>query len=59
MRLFVNEPLLKKMPVFNGDQLKRTTLIVLYDEQKIAQDVVSKASSDLLNCQKQMGMDTR
>ena len=32
-RLFVNEPLLKKMPVYNSDKLKNTTLVLLFDQK--------------------------
>ena len=59
VRLFVNEPLLKKMPIFNGDKLTNTTLIMLYDGQQVRNDVVANSLKNLMNCQKQMGMDSK
>lgn len=35
VRLFVNEPLLKKLPVYDGSKLQKTNLILLFDEQRI------------------------
>ena len=52
VRLFVNEPLLKKLPVYNGDQLKRAKLLLLYDETQIWADTVQNIQRNLTNCQK-------
>jgi hypothetical protein len=59
VRLFASEPLLKKLPVYNADRVKSTTLILLYDDHQVRPDVVDNVQKGLANCQRQMGMQSK
>lgn len=57
--VYITEPILKKLPV-SKDKLKGTNLILLYTESRnVNRDVVENTFNNLMNCQRQMGMNSK
>lgn len=55
-QLFVNERLLKQMPVYSCDDLKATQLILIFD--RYSKREADNALLNLQKCQGQMGIQT-
>lgn len=53
-QLFVNERLLKQMPVYSADQLSKKTVFMVHD--RYSGQEAENARRQLLQCQGQMGM---
>ena len=55
--LYVNERLLKQMPVFQADELSKKTLILFFERRN--EGIADNVKKTLMQCQGQMGMKSR